>query len=162
MTRRNRRRVDDAGSITPLVIGYTAIAAVLIVVGIDASKVFLARRALAAAADSAALAAAQGVDRGTLYAGGVRCGMRLPLDGQRAGQLADGSVDDDRHDLRQTFASLATPRTEVRGGTVTVRLAGSVALPFGGVLGRLGIGDRDGSVGVTETAHADSPVAGAC
>jgi Putative Flp pilus-assembly TadE/G-like len=155
------RSSDDDGSIMVLIIGYTAIAAVLITVGIDTSKVFLAQRALSAAADSAALAAAQGVDQPAIYAGtGLRCGQPLPLDLQRASDLADDSFSDDRTDLSHTFASLTPPQTSVNGGTVSVGLSGEVAVPFGRVLSWLDPSLPNGLVGVDETSHARSPVAG--
>ena len=101
-----------------LVIGYTAIASVLLIVGVDASKVFLARRALSSAADAAALAAAEGVDRNALYNGdGPRCGQPLPLSGSRAAGLAARSVALDRRHLSHLFASLSEPATSVAGGT---------------------------------------------
>lgn len=144
-----------------LVIGYTAIAAVLITVGIDTSKVFLARRALASAADSAALAAAQGVDREAIYAGGaLRCGQPLPLDPARAAGLAAQSAEDADPDLRHLFAHLSPPATSLDGATVSVELSGEVAVPFGKVLGWLDPSRPNGLVGVTETSHARSPVAG--
>jgi uncharacterized membrane protein len=158
----SRARSDrEGGSILPLVVGYTAIAAVLIAVGIDASKVFLARRALSAAADSAALAAAQGIDVRAVYDGsGIRCGDRLPLSGDRAAQLATAAVRDASPGLRRTFASLDTPRTSVSRDTVTVVLGGEVAVPFGRVLTWLDPDRTGGRVGVTDTSHAVSPVVG--
>ncbi len=144
-----------------LIIGYTAIAAVLITVGIDTSKVFLAQRALASAADSAALAAAQGVDVNAIYAGGaLRCGQPLPLDLQHASTLAIGSVGDDRTDLQHSFVTIADPQTSLDAGTVTVELSGEVAVPFGRVLSWLDPSRPNGLVRVTETSHARSPVAG--
>jgi hypothetical protein len=144
-----------------LIIGYAAIAAILITVGIDTSKVFLAQRALAAAADSAALAAAQGVDRSAIYSGaGLRCGQPLPLDEQHASELAAESVNDDAPDLSHTFVTLAVPQTSLAGGTVSVELSGQVAVPFGRVLAWLDPSRPDGLVQVTETSHARSPVAG--
>jgi hypothetical protein len=158
---RARAQPDDTGAITVLVIGYVAIALALIVVGIDVSKVFLAERALSAAADSAALAAAQGVDRTAVYDGsGLRCGSRLPLDAARATALATGSVADNDGDLQRSFSRLDAPVTDVTGGTATVRLSGAVGVPFGRVLGWLDP-STGGRVGVSETSHAQSPVAGA-
>jgi Putative Flp pilus-assembly TadE/G-like len=157
----SRTAPDDDGSIMVLIIGYTAIAAVLITVGIDTSKVFLAQRALAAAADSAALSAAQGVDLDAIYRGdGLQCGQPLPLDQQRAAQRAAASVDDDSRDLSHTFATLAQPQTSVNAGTVSVELSGEVAVPFGRVLTWLDPSRPNGLVHVTETSHAQSPVAG--
>jgi hypothetical protein len=149
-----------------LVVGYTAIAATLIVVGIDATKVFLARRALAAAADSAALAAAQGVDLRTVYDGpGPRCGRPLPLSADRALMFAVSAVNGDRPDLRHMFVTLDSPlvtTAPLAGRSVRVELAGQVDVPFGRVLGWLEPGHSSGLVGVSETATAQSPVTGAC
>jgi uncharacterized membrane protein len=156
------RRHEDEGSITVLVIGYTAIALVLIVVGVDVSKVFLAQRALSSAADSAALAAAQGVDRAQIYNGAaLQCGARLPLDPGRAGTLAAQSLDDARPTLGHSVAELAAPQTAVESGTVSVRLTGAVHVPFGKVLSWLDPSRPDGLVHISETAHARSPVGGA-
>lgn len=154
-------RAGDEGAITLLVIGYAAIALVLLVVGIDTSKVFLAQRTLSAAADSAALAAAQGVDRQAVYAGALRCGARLPLDPHRADALAATSVDDAAPGLRHDFEVVDPPQTSVAGATVTVQLSGAVGVPFGRVLAWLDPSRPDGRVHVSETSHAESPVVGA-
>jgi hypothetical protein len=156
---------SDGGQLSLLIIGYTAIALVLILVGIDVSKVFLARRALSSVADSAALAAAQAVDRSAVYTGPTGgCGALLPLDGVRADALVRLALDDDRSDLEQTFADLDDPSTIAAAGTVTVHLSGSVAVPFGHVLATLLPGHDDGLVHVAVTASAQSPliVPGGC
>jgi hypothetical protein len=156
---RRKTAAEDDGSVMVLIIGYAAIAAVLMTVGVDVSKVFLAQRALAAAADSASLAAAQGVNTHAVYDGpGLQCDQALPLDPGRSAALAAGSVAADRPDLDQSFASLADPQTSVDGGTVSVTLTGEVAVPFGRVLGWLDPSRPDGLVRVTETSHARSPV----
>lgn len=149
----------DDGSITLLVIGYTVIAAVLVVAGIDVSKVFLARRALASAADAAALAAAQQVDRSAVYAGTAGgCGQLLPIDVDAAGRAAAAGLDGDAADLSQTFAALDPPQTTVDAGTVTVRMSGDVAVPFGAVLALLDPRRPDGRVHVEVSSSAQSPV----
>jgi hypothetical protein len=161
LTARWRQGRADDGSILVMIIGCTVIATVLIVVGIDVSKVFLARRALASAADAAALAGAGGVDTRAVYDGaGLRCGRRLPLAPARATELATGSVAAASRDLRRTFASLDDPRTSVADGTVDVELSGDVAVPFGRVLAWLDPSRPSGEVHVSEVAHARSPVAG--
>jgi hypothetical protein len=148
--RRTALRCDD-GSILPLIIGYVAIAAALIVIGVDVSKVYLARRALGAAADSAALAATGGVDQHAVYDGrGVPCGHPLPLAPSDAAQRAAASIRDARTNLRHTMVAVGPPRTTVRGGAVSVVLTASVRVPFGG------------TYRITESASARSPVAGAC
>lgn len=151
------RRTDD-GSLTVLVIGYTFIAAVLVVVGVDVSKVFLARRALSSVADAAALAAAQAADRSAIYAGDVGCGGVLPLDPTRAEQDVDASLADDLVDLRHTFHEIRPADVSVAAGTVTVHLSGEVKVPFGRVLGLLDPGRSDGLSNVSVTSAAQSPV----
>jgi len=152
------RRRDDDGQLTVLIIGYTFLAAVLIVVGVDVSKVFLARRALSSVADAAALAAAQAADRAAVYAGAAGCGGVLPIDPAAAAQQVEASLVDDLADLRQTFAVVGMPVVDVVTGTVTVHLEGDVAVPFGRVLALLDPGRADGRVHVAVTASAESPV----
>ena len=157
------RRGED-GQLTLLVIGYMLIAVVLVTVGVDASKVFLARRALASAADAAALAGAQAVDRSAIYADGRGgCADTLPLDEQRTADLVAASLADEV-DLRHAFAALDPPRTTVAGGTVSVRLGGEVALPFGRVVSLLAPSHPDGRVHVAASANAQAPlkVPGGC
>lgn len=148
----------DDGQLTVLVIGYTFIAAVLIVVGVDVSKVFLARRALSSVADAAALAAAQAADRAAVYAGAAGCGGVLPIDPSAAQQQVNGSLADDLADLHQTFQAVQPADVVVADGTVTVHLSGDVKVPFGKVLAMLDPGRGDGLVHVSVTAAAQSPV----
>ena len=157
-------RRDESGSLTVLVIGYVFIAAVLVVIGVDVSKVFLARRALSSVADAAALAAAQAADRTAIYAGDAGCGSALPIDPAGAEHEADASLADDVTDLRQTFHDVAPADISVIAGTVTVHLSGDVRVPFGRVLGLLDPGRGGGLVHVSVTASAQSPVtaAGGC
>jgi uncharacterized membrane protein len=165
MLNRRTQVGSDDGQLTILIIGFVAIAAMLVVAGIDASKVFLAQRALSSAVDAAAVAAAQAVDKDAIYAGtGGGCGGLLPLDVAAAQQRADAAVDEQNSSLRSTFATLDAPQTDVSGGTVTVHLSGRVALPFGRVLALLVPGHDDGRVQVDTASHAQSPlsVPGGC
>ncbi len=149
----------DDGQLTLLVIGFCLVAATLVVVAVDVSKVFLARRALSSVADSAALQAAQALDREAIYAGRAGgCGSLLPLDPAAVRQSVWSAVDDDLADLRQTFAAVEPPAVDVAAGTVTVRLTGQVAVPFGRVLALLLPGHPDGRVAVGVTASAQSPL----
>jgi uncharacterized membrane protein len=151
-------RRDDDGSLTVLVIGFTFILAVLIVVGVDVSTVFLAHRSLSSVADAAALAAAQSADRAAIYAGAAGCGGVLPIDPATAAQQVDASLADDLADLHQTFAEVEPPDVAVVDGRVTVRLAGDVKVPFGRVLALLDPGRADGRVHVGVSATAESPI----
>jgi uncharacterized membrane protein len=154
----------DDGQLTLLVIGYVAIIAVLIVIGIDVSKVFLARRALSSAADAAALAAAQAVDRDAIYQGSAGCGALLPLDPDTARLAVEAAVADDAPDLDGSFVALDQPDTTVEDGTVSVHLGGAVSVPFGHVLAALLPGHPDGTVRVDVRSAAESPltVPGGC
>ena len=148
----------ENGQLTVLVIGFTFILAVLVVVGVDVSKVFLARRSLSSVADAAALAAAQSADRAAIYAGAATCGGVLPLDASVATQQVDASLADDLADLQQTFATVQGPDVSVSDGRVTVRLAGEVKVPFGRVLALLDPSRPDGRVRVAVSASAESPI----
>jgi uncharacterized membrane protein len=150
----------DRGSVALLVLGYVAIAAVLVGAGIDVSKVFLAQRALSAAADDAALAGAQALDRAAVYSGGaagLACGGVLPLDPAAASAAADASLGADVAGLHQTFAALDPPEVAVSGGVVHVELHGAVRVPVAGVLARLLPRHRAGLVRVGASAAASSP-----
>lgn len=156
-------RVTDAerGSITLLIIGFTAIAIGLIIAGIDVSKVFLAERALSSAADAAAVDAAQGVDTGRIYDGpDLTCGESLPLDPNRAAAMARDSIAERSPDLARSFKQLDPAGITVDGRTVTVAMRGEVKVPFGRLLEWLGITSDGGAVTVREAAHATSPVTG--
>ena len=146
----------DEGALSLLIIGYTFVAAVLIVVGIDVSKVFLAERALSSAADSAALAGSQAIDRAAVYAGDTGCG--LPVDAESAQRAVDAALADAAVSLRSTFVSLSGPDVEVAAGRVRVRLHGQVAVPFGRVLATLLPDSPDGRVDVAADAAAASAV----
>ena len=155
---------DDAGQITLLLIGYAAIALVLVVVGVDVSAVVLARRALASTADAAALGAAQALDRTAVYSGSIGgCAGTLPVDASLARSRVLAVVADDADGLRHVFAELRPADVAVDAGTVTVHLEGRARVPFGALLGTLLPGRGDGTVEVGVTAHARSPVsAGGC
>jgi Flp pilus assembly protein TadG len=130
-------RHPEEGSILVLTLGYAVVLLALVLVVVDASAVFLARRSLAGACDGASLAAAQSVDTGRVYARGVSGGS-LPLAGV---QSAVGRYQ------AQTYPQGALAGTVRDGDTVVVRGTRTVDLPG---VGWLGIGD------VTITADAEA------
>ena len=66
-----RHRRDQHGSITPLVIGFALIVAVLVAVVVDASAAYLRRQGLDSLADAAALAATDGLQGDAVYTRGL-------------------------------------------------------------------------------------------
>ena len=76
MTRVRGHR-GDSGSVTLLVLGFTAVCLLALVVLVDASAAYLQRRELVARADAAALAGAQGIDLVAYYAHGATAATRL-------------------------------------------------------------------------------------
>lgn len=76
----------DGGQLTVLTLGYAVIAMLLVTVVVNLSRVFLAQRALDAAADEAAVAAVQNVRHDPYYGRGA--GDELPLAAAGARALA--------------------------------------------------------------------------
>ncbi|MDX6285721.1 MAG: hypothetical protein QOG53_1206 [Frankiales bacterium] len=143
------RRRDDAGQLVLLVIFYGLIAAMLVMVVIDGSKVFLARRSLAAAADGAALAAAQSIDRAAFYRNGP--GSELQLDVVAAEDAVRRYVEQNGLARRFMAFSFDAPRLSPDGRTVTVRLHCQVPLPLPGIVTG---GQRTSSLDAQASAQA--------
>lgn len=159
MLSRRLRPAGDDGQLILLIVFYTLVAAVMAVIAIDVSKVFLARRALSSVADAAALAAAQQVNERLVYSGATGCD--LPLDAAAAAESADAYLADAADRLRGTVTTLDPPVTSVRGTTVTVRLEADIRVPFDRVVTVLSPG-RSPTVHLSVVAHARSPLVGAC
>ena len=120
---------DDQGQLLLLVLAYTVVAALLVTVVVDLSKVYLYRRALVAAADGAALSAANEPDLASVYRGGNRV---LPLSdaGARAAirqYETDGDLDD-------RFEGFRVDEVATDGTIVRVRFEAVVHLPFATLL----------------------------
>jgi uncharacterized membrane protein len=142
----NRPRGDD-GTITVLVVGFTAILLLLVAVVVDVSAVILARRGIASAADGAAVAAAQQLDTAALYANGLDTAIPLSPDGV-ANVVAQYAADASRGQPGLTLE----PSVDAAGTTATVVARRRVTLPFTGWLGVAG------DVTVTAVARARAPL----
>lgn len=123
------RATGDEGQLLLLVLAYAVIAALLVTVVVDVSKVYLDRRALVAAADGAALSAANQPDLAVVYAGGRES---LPLSLAGATTAVRRYADDAELALR--FPGFRVQRVDTDGAVVTVELASRVPLPFVNVL----------------------------
>lgn len=124
MTRPRLPRGDD-GVLTLLVIGFTFLAALMLVVATSASAVFLARRDLVSTVDAAAVAAAQQLDADVLYRRSVN--DRLPLSERGAEAVVA--------ELARSHPDVVFGRPVVDGDTVTVAAERQVDLRFARVLG---------------------------
>ena len=150
MNRRHQVRWrDDDGQLLLLVLVYTVIAGVLVTVVVDVSQVFLYRRSLLAAADAAALAAANAPDLDRVYRG---VGDLLPLSRRGATAAVDQYADDASLDER--FTDFDVRRIDTDGASVTVTITARARLPF---VGLVTAGFADGYP-VTARATARSPL----
>ena len=133
-----RQRPHDEGSILVLSLGFIVICILALAVVVDASSVFLARRALQAQADAAALAGAQAIDLDAYYAAGAASRIRLDPSGIRA--AVERHV---RRDPGQARLTSVTLRDEV----VLVSMADRVRPPFSGWLTPSGAYDLEVEAG---------------
>jgi Flp pilus assembly protein TadG len=78
---------NQRGSITPLIIGFALVIAVLVAVVVDASAAYLRRQGLNSVADAAALAATDGLQGDAVYTRGL--GDRAEIDPATARQYVE-------------------------------------------------------------------------
>ena len=119
-----RAKNGDDGSVLPLVIGVVVIVLALVTVVTDASVLYLQRRSVQAAVDGAALAGAQAVDLGRVYAGGALGDLVLDPRSARA------AVADYVRVLPSRPAGLRVTSVRVVTTTVTVNAQAVVRPPF--------------------------------
>ena len=138
-----RRTAGDDGSVLVLTLGLAAVVVLVVGVVVNVSAVVLAKRAVASAADGAALTAVQALDVPALYAGGIQ--DALPISEADAAARVEA--------YRQaTEPSLPGLRMTVRveGAEAVVEAVRTVRPPFP-VLGT-------GPVEVRSVARARAPV----
>ena len=123
-SRWRRLHREDDGQLLILVLCYTVIAALLVTVVVNLSKAYLYRRSLVAAADGAAIAAANVPDLERVYAGGQSDVLPLAPSRKVVAQYAVDAALEDRFDGFQ----VVDVRTD--GATVTVTMRASVRMPF--------------------------------
>lgn len=142
------RSSGDDGTITVLVVGFTAVLLLLVVVVVDVSVVVLARRGAASAADGAAIAAAQQLDQSALYADGLNGAIPLSpaaVDTVVAQHAAEAQAG-------QPGLQLSSSVDAETGTTATVVATRVVRLPF---VDWLGVAQ---GVTVRAVARARAPV----
>lgn len=118
------RRLDESGTVTLLVVGFTVVVALLVAVVVDASAAYLERQAMTALADGAVLAAADGVQGEQVYTAGL--GAQAQVDPVAARAFV-------AEYLRTVDAASSHPgltwEVSSTGTVVTVRLAAPLDLP---------------------------------
>jgi Flp pilus assembly protein TadG len=118
-------RRDERGSVTPLIIGFAVVVALLVAVVVDASAAYLRRQELNSAADSAALAATDGIQGEEVYTHGL--GKRAEIDSATARRyVADYFA---TSGIRRRFPGLDYS-VETRQNTVVVRIVAPTDLPL--------------------------------
>jgi len=126
----------DEGSVLVLMTGLVVVLLGLVAVVVDVSALVLAKRALASAADGAAVSAAQGIDYAVFYADGPADGVPLSDAAvtERVAAYADGAAAD------QPGLQLSG---QVEGGhTAVVTATRTVRLPLGAWLGVGAVDER--------------------
>jgi Flp pilus assembly protein TadG len=145
-----RLRGEDDGQLLLLVLAYTVIAALLITVVVDVSQAYLYRRSLLAAADAAALSAANQPDLDAVYTGDNPAVLPLSRDGTlRAVEQYAADAE-----LADRFRDFQVVTVDTDGAAVTVTLRAVVHLP----LANLVTIRWDGGYPVEARANARSPL----
>ncbi len=133
-----RVRHDDDGQLILLILAYAVIAGLLVTVVVNVSKTYLYRRSLLAAADGAAVTAANQPDLDSVYrptsgvpgsAGPAQAGpVRLPISRAAATAAVDRYASDAGLDRR--FDGFRVVAVTTDGDRVTVTLRAAVRMPF--------------------------------
>ena len=129
-SRRELLRSDD-GTIIPLIMIFALIASLLLLVVIDSTVLFMNKRAIGTAADGAALAAAQAIDKTTLYGnGGIVNNQDLPLLSAKAAAAAYLTANRDD----TIYPGLTVAVSALSGNRIQIVVtAPTVPLPFTGL-----------------------------
>jgi hypothetical protein len=115
----------EQGSITPLVVGFAVVVAMLVAVVVDASAAYLQRQGLDAVADAAALAATDGLEGEQVYEHGL--GGRAAIDPTAARRFVAEYLR--ASGVRQRYPGLSVS-VQTGGRTVVVRVAAPLRLPL--------------------------------
>ena len=146
---RRVRAAQECGQVTLLVLGFTLVAAMLIVGTVAVTSVQLSRMRLLDAADGAALDAADSLDAGAYQRG---LGRSVPVSDETVRATAESYLAERPLPVGMSAWQVAPGTGSPDGQTAVVRLVGEADLPMvGGVLRGLG-----GSITVTVQSRARS------
>ena len=119
------RKHGEAGSVTPLIIGFAVVVAMLVAVVVDASAAYLRRQGLNSADDAAALAATDGIQGEEVYTHGL--GKRAEIDPVAARRYVEDYVASSG--IRRRLPGLDYS-VETTTNTVVVRIVAPMGLPL--------------------------------
>jgi Flp pilus assembly protein TadG len=140
----------EGGQISLLILGFTVIALMLIVGGVDVTAVQLARARLLDAADGAALDASDALDGGSAYSRGMRTAVEISDTSVRLAASQYLAVQPRPHGVSSW--ALADGTGSPDGQTAVIRLRGTAEIPIAAsVLSAFG-----GSVNITVESRARS------
>ncbi len=118
----------EGGQISLLILGFTVIALMLIVGGVDVTAVQLARTRLLDAADGAALDASDALDGGSAYSRGLRSSVEISDTSVRLAASQYLAVQPRPHGVSSWVLTDGTGSPD--GQTAVVRLRGTVDIPI--------------------------------
>jgi hypothetical protein len=143
-------RQPERGQISLLILGFTIIALMLIVGGVDVTAVQLSRARLLDTADSAALDASDALDNGSAYQGGLQAAVPVTDASVRLSAAEYLAVQPLPHGISAWVLTEGTGSPD--GQTAVIRLRGTVDIPIAAsVLSAFG-----GSVNITVESRARS------
>jgi hypothetical protein len=140
----------ERGQISVLILGFTVIALMLIVGGVDVTAVQLARARLLDAADGAALDASDALDRGSAYDGGLRSAIAITDGSVRRAAAQYLAVEPRPHGISSWVLTDGTGSAD--GQTAVVRLRGTADIPIAASV----VEAFGGSVNITVESRARS------
>ena len=142
----------ERGQISLLILGFTVVALMLIVGGVDVTAVQLARTRLLDAADSAALDASDALDNGSAYSRGLRLSVEVSTDSVRRSAAQYLVVQPRPHGISSWALVDGTGSPD--GQTAVIRLRGTAEIPIAAnVVAAFG-----GSVDITVESRARSAI----
>jgi hypothetical protein len=118
----------EGGQISLLILGFTVIALMLIVGGVDVTAVQLARTRLLDAADSAALDASDALDNGAAYGNGLRSAIEVSTDSVRRSAAQYVMAQPRPHGVSSWVLVDGTGSPD--GQTAVIRLRGTAEIPI--------------------------------
>lgn len=140
----------ERGQISLLILGFTVVALMLIIGGVDVTAVQLARARLLDAADGAALDASDALDGGRAYSGGLRSAVEISDASVREAATRYLAVQPRPHGVSSWVLAEGTGSPD--GQTAVIRLRGTTDIPIAAaVLSAFG-----GSVNITVESRARS------